>query len=177
MKHSMKFYPVGNGDCSLVNIGSPTKKMMFDCNFRQKAENEDDEMFDVLGDLINHELTKKYGLPFLDAFLLTHPDQDHCRGFGDKFFLGDPDSINDSDKKKGKILIGELWYSPRVFEEYTIDLSDDAKAFKKRRLDGWNSTRPTKRKPTTKATVSALLDGRTTKILKVSKTASRSLGT
>lgn len=131
MKHSMKFYPVGNGDCCLVNIGGPTKKMMFDCNFRQKAENDDDEMFDVLDDLINHELTKKYGLPFLDAFLLTHPDQDHCRGFGDKFFLGDPDFINDSDKKKGKILIGELWYSPRVFEEYTIDLSDDAKAFKK----------------------------------------------
>jgi len=132
MKHSLKFYPVGNGDCCLVNIGGVNKKMMFDCNFRQNAENEDDEMYDVFEDLISNELTtKKYELPFLDAFLLTHPDEDHCRGFEEKFFLGDPNDINDFDKKSDKILIGELWYSPRVFEEYSSDLSNDAKAFKK----------------------------------------------
>lgn len=132
MKYSLKFYPVGNGDCSLVNIGGANKKMMFDCNFRQKAEDEDDEMYDVLNDLLSNELTtKKSGLPFLDAFLLTHPDEDHCRGFEEKFFLGDPEKINDADKKSNKILIGELWYSPRVFEEYSSDLSNDAKAFKK----------------------------------------------
>lgn len=130
MKHSLIFYPVGNGDCSLVNIGGASKKMMFDCNFRQKAE--DDEMYDVLNDLLSNELTtKKSGLPFLDAFLLTHPDEDHCRGFEEKFFLGDPEDINDVDKKSNKILIGELWYSPRVFEEYSSNLSNDAKAFKK----------------------------------------------
>lgn len=132
MKHSLKFYPVGNGDCSLVNIGGANKKMMFDCNFRQKAEDEDDEMYDVLNDLLSNELTTiKSGLPFLDAFLLTHPDEDHCRGFEEKFFLGDPEDIKDADKKCNKILIGELWYSPRVFEEYSSDLSSDAKAFKR----------------------------------------------
>lgn len=138
MKHSIKFYPVGNGDCSLVSIGGANLKMMFDCNFRQQAENDDEEMYDVLSDLIDNELSTKCGLPFLDAFLLTHPDQDHCRGFADKFYLGDPDTIKDSDKEAKKILIGELWYSPRVFEEYTSDLTDDAKAFKKeakRRMD------------------------------------------
>lgn len=131
MKHSIKFYPVGNGDCSLVNIGGVNMKMMFDCNFRQQAEDNDEEMFDVLGDLLSNELTKKCGLPFLDAYLLTHPDQDHCRGFDEKFYLGDPDNIKDDDKKANKILIGELWYSPRVFEEYNTELSDDAVAFKK----------------------------------------------
>lgn len=132
MKHSLKFYPVGNGDCSLVNIGGASKKMMFDCNFRQKAEDENDEMYDVLNDLLSNELTtKKSGLPFLDAFLLTHPDEDHCRGFEEKFFLGDPEDIKYADKTSNKILIGELWYSPRVFEEYSSDLSNDAKAFKK----------------------------------------------
>lgn len=131
MKHSIKFYPVGNGDCSLVNIGGANLKMMFDCNFRQQAEDDDEEMFDVLGDLIDNELTKKCGLPFLDAYLLTHPDQDHCRGFEEKFYQGDPDQIKDEDKKANKILIGELWYSPRVFEEYNTELSDDAVAFKK----------------------------------------------
>ena len=143
MKHSIKFYPVGNGDCDLITIGGANKKMMFDCNFRQKAEEDNDEMYDVLGDLLDNELTtKKCGLPFLDAFLLTHPDQDHCRSFADKFYLGDPDAVPQSAKDDKKILIGELWYSPRVFEELTGELNADAKAFKKeanRRMDLYKS--------------------------------------
>lgn len=143
MKHSIKFYPVGNGDCDLITIGGANKKMMFDCNFRQEAEEDNDEMYDVLGDLLDNELTtKKCGLPFLDAFLLTHPDQDHCRGFADKFYLGDPDAVPQSAKDNKKILIGELWYSPRVFEELTGELNADAKAFKKeakRRMDLYKS--------------------------------------
>lgn len=145
MKHSIKFYPVGNGDCDLITIGGASKKMMFDCNFRQKAEEDNDEMYDVLGDLLDNELTtKKCGLPFLDAFLLTHPDQDHCRSFADKFYLGDPDAVPQSAKDNNKILIGELWYSPRVFEELTGDLNADAKAFKKeakRRMDIYKSNK------------------------------------
>ncbi len=143
MKHSIKFYPVGNGDCNLISVGGAKKKMMFDCNFRQKAEDDDDEMFDVHNDLITNELSsKKCGLPLLDAFLLTHPDQDHCRSFADKFYLGDPDGVPQSAKDSKKILIGELWYSPRVFEELTNELNADAKAFKKeakRRMDLYKS--------------------------------------
>lgn len=138
MNHKITFYPVGNGDCCLVNIGGANIKMMFDCNFRQKAENEDDEMFDVLGDLVNNQLKVRCGLHYLDAFMLTHPDEDHCRGFAEKFYLGDPNAIGDDDQDANKILISELWYSPRVFEEYTTDLSNDAKAFKRearRRMD------------------------------------------
>ncbi len=145
MKHSIKFYPVGNGDCSLITIGGINKKMMFDCNFRQKAEEDNEEMYNVLDDLLTNELTsKKCGLPFLDAFLLTHPDQDHCRSFADKFYLGDPDSVPQSAKDDKRILIGELWYSPRVFEELTGDLNADAKAFKKeagRRMELYKSNK------------------------------------
>ena len=143
MKHCIKFYPVGNGDCVLVTIGGTNKKMMFDCNFRQKAEENNDDMFDVLDDLLTNEIvSKKCGLPFLDAFLLTHPDQDHCRSLADKFYLGDPDNVPKSAKDAKKILIGELWYSPRVFEELTDELNADAKAFKKeakRRMDLYKS--------------------------------------
>lgn len=143
MKHSIKYYPVGNGDCDLITIGGANKKMMFDCNFRQKAEEENEEMYDVLDDLLTNELTtKKCGLPLLDAFLLTHPDQDHCRSFADKFFLGDPEAVPHSAKDDKKILIGELWYSPRVFEELSGELNADAKAFKKeakRRMDLYKS--------------------------------------
>jgi hypothetical protein len=143
MKHSIKFYPVGNGDCDLITIGGTNKKMMFDCNFRQKAEEDNKEMYDVFDDLLTNELTtKRYGLPLLDAFLLTHPDQDHCRSFADKFFLGAPDAVPQSAKDDKKILIGELWYSPRVFEELSGELNADAKAFKKeakRRMELYKS--------------------------------------
>ena len=143
MKHSIKFYPVGNGDCDLITIGGANKKMMFDCNFRKEAEKNNDKMYDVLEDLLTNELTsKKFGLPLLDAFLLTHPDQDHCRSFANMFYLGDPDAVPQSAKNDKKILIGELWYSPRVFEELTGELNADAKAFKKeaqRRMDLFKS--------------------------------------
>ena len=143
MKHSIKFYPVGNGDCDLITIGGANKKMMFDCNFRKEAEKNNDKMYDVLEDLLTNELTsKKFGLPLLDAFLLTHPDLDHCRGFANMFYLGDPDAVPQSAKNDKKILIGELWYSPRVFEELTGELNSDAKAFKKeaqRRMDLFKS--------------------------------------
>lgn len=59
MKHIIKFYPVGNGDCDLITIGGANKKMMFDCNFRQKAEEDNEEMYDVLGDLLTNELTTR----------------------------------------------------------------------------------------------------------------------
>ncbi len=143
MKNSIKFYPVGNGDCNLVTIGGANKRMLFDCNFRKKAEGSDEELYNVIEDLLTNELkNKKYGLPFLDAFLLTHPDEDHCRGFNDNFYLGDPNDVKQTDKEQQKIIIGELWYSPRVFKEYTLELSDDAKAFKKeakRRMDLYKS--------------------------------------
>ena len=58
------------------------------------------------------------------------------------FYLGDPDAVPQSAKNDKKILIGELWYSPRVFEELTGELNADAKAFKKeaqRRMDLFKS--------------------------------------
>lgn len=58
MEHTLKFYPVGNGDCILASIGGTNEKMMFDCNFRQKAEEDNDDMFDVANDLIENELTQ-----------------------------------------------------------------------------------------------------------------------
>ena len=54
------------------------------------------------------------GKPSLAVFVLTHPDEDHCLGFKDLL---------------KRVKIGEIWFTPRVFREYSKDLSDDAKAF------------------------------------------------
>lgn len=129
-KNIITFYPVGNGDCNLLEMKNGLK-MMWDCKFRSFAEDSNDEStFDVIDDLLNNKLGKVKKLPFIDAFVLTHPDQDHCLGFDSKFYLGDPDNISQSDINSNKILIGELWYSPKVFTEHTEELCNAAKAFK-----------------------------------------------
>lgn len=113
------FYPVKNGDTNLIEF-SDGASMLIDCKFRSEAE-EDNDDYDVINDLLTNKLkTKEKGLPYLNAFVLTHPDQDHCLGFAKKFFLNkNPETTEPTkeDKDSKLILIGELWYSPRVFTE------------------------------------------------------------
>lgn len=146
------FYPVQNGDCNLIEFADGIK-MMIDCKFRSAAE-EDNDDYNVIDDLLSNKLTsKKHGLPYLNAFVLTHPDQDHCLGFEKKFFTNkNPEKEEPSQEEKDDklILIGELWYSPRVFSEHEEDLSSDAKAFKKeaeRRMKLWKDNDKSKDKP------------------------------
>ena len=150
MNTKITFYPVGNGDCDILEFANGTK-MMIDCNFRSASEDEDNDQYDVISDLLDNKLiAKKHGLAFLPAFVLTHPDEDHCRGFEDKFYIHKNPEIekekpSQKDKDAKKILIGELWYSPRVFTEHQNDLSTDAKAFKKeadRRMELYKKNSP-----------------------------------
>lgn len=155
MNTKITFYPVLNGDCSLIEFTNG-QKMMFDCNFRSDAEDKNNDDYNVIKDLLDNKLKGTHkGLPYLDAFVLTHPDQDHCRGFKDKFYQGKNPETKEgepskSDKDNKLILIGELWYSPRVFSENTNELSEDAKAFKKeaqRRMKLFNENSSDKDKP------------------------------
>lgn len=145
------FYPVKNGDTNLIEFPDGVN-MLIDCKFRSEAEDNDD--YNVINDLLTNKLTtKKKGLPYLNAFVLTHPDQDHCLGFAQKFFLEKNPEITEpteEEKESKLILIGELWYSSRVFTEHEDDLSDDAKSFKKeadRRMQLWKTNDSTKDKP------------------------------
>ena len=113
-KRGLVFWPVGNGDSTTVVIDSKTH-LQVDLNHLAKSEDDDDKTWPVVDELVER-LPRKNGRPYLSAFALTHPDQDHCRGF---------------EKLLDEVDIGELWFTPRVFSEYTKDLCDDAKAFKK----------------------------------------------
>ncbi len=113
-KRGLVFWPVGNGDSTTVVIDSKTH-LQVDLNHLAKSEDDDDKTWPVVDELVER-LPRKNGRPYLSAFALTHPDQDHCRGF---------------EKLLDEVDIGELWFTPRVFLEYTKDLCDDAKAFKK----------------------------------------------
>ena len=107
------FWPVANGDSTTIVINSE-KLIQIDLNHLEASENDDEPTWPVIDELIAG-LPTKNDRPYLSVFVLTHPDEDHCRGFS---------------KLLEEVDIGELWFTPRIFLEYKKDLSHSAKAFK-----------------------------------------------
>jgi len=118
------FFPVGKGDMTLLELESG-RKILVDINIRSAADHPDEDVPDVAEKLRARLIRDPEGRLYVDAFLLTHPDQDHCRGLTEHFHLGPP---NDWSKTDDKILIREIWSSPIVFRR-APSLCDDAKAF------------------------------------------------
>jgi beta-lactamase superfamily II metal-dependent hydrolase len=112
MTATIEFFPVGNGDMALLTLESG-RTILIDVNIRAAADDEDDaETIDV-ATLLKARLERDTeGRLYVDAFLLTHPDEDHCRGLTRHFHLGPP---GDWSKKDDKILIREMWSSPIIF--------------------------------------------------------------
>lgn len=125
----IKYYPVGNGDTSLITLEDNTT-ILVDCNIRNC---EDDITYDVKKDLLNC-LQKANGIPFVDVFILTHGDQDHCRGFKKHFYLGAPENYSETHKKEGLIRIDTMWFSPMIAEQNTNDDEDAHQKEAERRL-------------------------------------------
>jgi len=126
----IKFYPVHNGDTVLIGL-SDDAHILVDCHITTESEEDGDDRFDVRKDLVDL-LSPKKGAPHLDAFVLTHLDRDHCGGFGRVFHQGDPDDWKEPEEDEpATIIVDELWFTPRVFNETEDDLSDSAEAFQK----------------------------------------------
>ena len=108
------FWPVGTGDSTTVRV-TDTVYLQVDLHHMARSEDNDDPAWPVVDELIEILPTLR-GKPYLSVFALTHPDQDHCRGF---------EELND------RVIISEIWMSPRTFREFrdNNDLCDDAQAF------------------------------------------------
>ncbi|MCU8496510.1 cobalamin biosynthesis protein CobQ [Vibrio vulnificus] len=127
---SIEFFPVDNGDMTLITTKNK-KRILIDCNYRQPS----DDVVDVKSMLRERLDRNDNNQLFIDVYLITHPDQDHTRGFTEIFHTGSPDDWKDKDDK---IIINELWSSPRVFRRAsrkpgndgnaTNTLTEDAKA-------------------------------------------------
>ena len=121
------FFPVGNGDMTLLELGSGAR-ILVDINIRQVGEG----VRDVAQDLRDRLTTDEKGRPYVDAMVLSHPDHDHCRGLEKYFHVG---SLSDYDDKADlkKIVIREMWSSPIIFRRASVNhtLSSDAKAWNK----------------------------------------------
>jgi hypothetical protein len=125
-KDILKHYPVGNGDTTGIFLKDGTS-IQTDCHYRAAGEDEnDDSKFDVKKDILYsiRNINNRYEL---DVFILSHADQDHCGGFRNNHYIGDPTKYGKSNYDNGEILIGELWITSRVF---TTDQCDDALAIR-----------------------------------------------
>lgn len=110
---TIKYYPVDNGDMSLITLEDKTT-ILVDCNVRS---NDNGEIFDSKKDLMK-SIQRSEGIPFLDVFVLTHGDQDHCRGFEKHFYQGPPENYSDSHKKEELIRVDTMWFSPMIADQH-----------------------------------------------------------
>lgn len=107
------FWPVGTGDTTTILVDEGVV-VQVDLNHLGVADEEEDPRAPVIDELIENVLPRVDGTPYLSVFALTHPDQDHCRGF---------------TRLLDEVEIGELWFTPRIFSEHEDDLCEDAIAF------------------------------------------------
>jgi hypothetical protein len=132
------YFPVGNGDTILIHLKDKTD-IILDCNIYEASKDEDDnKYYDVHNHLLRELKIDSNKTPHVDAFILTHADQDHCRGFKETFYTGDPTKYNNDDRNQGQILIDELWFTPRLYSEDDTNLCDDGLTFRRearRRMD------------------------------------------
>ncbi|NKF24408.1 metallohydrolase [Solimonas marina] len=105
----LSFFPVDNGDMTLVTT-SNEKTVLIDCNIRDVTG--EDPPPDVVKQLKERLKKDDKGRYYVDVFMLSHPDQDHCRGFQANFYCG---PAADYPEKSEKIFIKELWSSPLIF--------------------------------------------------------------
>ena len=129
----IKYYPVKNGDMSLITLDDKTT-ILIDCNIKNASKDEnDDTAYDVKKDLLN-SIQYRDDAPYVDVFILTHGDLDHCLGFKDNFYQGDPKKYSKWDKENELIMMDAMWFSPMIAEQYTNDNEDAYQQEAERRL-------------------------------------------
>lgn len=113
-KRGFVFWPVGTGDSTTVLVKEDEIVIQIDLHQADVSKNGGDTHSAVVDELAQ-VLPMRNGKPYLSVFVLTHPDEDHIRGFAELL---------------KEVTIGEIWDTPRIFAEYKKDLCDDAKKFK-----------------------------------------------
>lgn len=134
MKAKITCFPVDNGDMTLLQLADDRQtSLLIDCRIRESADDPNDPTSDVASALRKRIGVDANNRPYLDAMLLTHPDEDHCLGLRRHFWLGPVADYPDDSKAQStkRIVIGELWSSPMVFRRASskLTLCDDAQAF------------------------------------------------
>lgn len=101
--NSIKHYPVDNGDMTLIQVGSKGvgKTILVDMKIRDSNAKTANQ-FDVASDIYQHLPNNLNGAPYVDLFILTHPDDDHCLGFDKYMHSGEPSDWKEPKKLNSK---------------------------------------------------------------------------
>ncbi len=136
MAAKITFFPVDNGDMTLLRLAdSNATSLLIDCKIRSSADDSYDVTPDVAKALRDRLKTDDNNRPYVDAMLLSHPDEDHCLGLEKHFWLGSLSDYPDDNKPQSekRIVIRQMWSSPMVFRRASKNhpLCNDAKTFNK----------------------------------------------
>ncbi len=118
MAAHINFFPLGNADTLRLDLADG-RKVLVDFAAMCNQSDEDDKRCD-LPNLLKQDLRKTNRNDF-DAVCITHTDTDHCKGFGDFFWLEHATKYQDEDRVK----IKELWVPAAAILE--VGLKDDAR--------------------------------------------------
>lgn len=116
MSHKITFYPLGNAECSLLEL-SNGKKILFDYANTYSGD-KDDLRIDLGAEL--GSISK------FDVVMFTHAHQDHVQGASEFFYLDYAQKYQSDDRVK----IKELWISSAFILDTDLD-DEDAKIIRK----------------------------------------------
>jgi len=102
MKHTVTFFPVGNGDTSLIELDNG-KWLLMDYFHQDQGEDPTNPIIDLKQTLTN-KLNAARKAAF-DVVMFTHADNDHIRGASDFFFFEHAAKYQGNERPK----IEELW--------------------------------------------------------------------
>jgi hypothetical protein len=118
MEHDMvakvHFFPLGNADTLRIDLASGGKILVDYANMRC-ADDKNDLRCDLPKEL-RRDLAKNER-NYYDAVCITHLDDDHCKGFGEFFWLRHAKTYQDGDR----IRINELWVPAGAILEDGLD--------------------------------------------------------
>jgi hypothetical protein len=118
MEHAMvanvHFFPLGNADTLRIDLANGGKVLIDYANMRC-ADDDSDPRCDLPKEL-RRDLSKARRNHY-DAVCITHLDDDHCKGFGDFFWLRHAKAYQGD----ARIRIGELWVPAAAILEDGLD--------------------------------------------------------
>lgn len=118
MTARIQFFPLGNADTLRFDLADG-RKILVDYAAMRNGDDEQDKRCDLPKEL-RRDLDKA-GRDYFDAVCITHTDTDHCKGFGEFFWLEHAKAYQDDDRIK----ITELWVpAAAILEE---NLKGDAR--------------------------------------------------
>jgi len=109
--HKVTFFPLGNADCSLIELDNG-RKMIIDFAAMKDSDDKGDKRCNLEDEIRNRVKGKE-----IDVLAITHIDEDHIKGISDLFYLEHATKYQDGDRIK----IKELWVPAAVILEKGTD--------------------------------------------------------